>query len=299
MTKIFITGSCGFIGQNLIKKLSSNKKYEILGLYHVQKPILFKENILYIKGNLSNRKNITNIILDYKPDIVIHLGAKHFIPWCEKNKLQTFLVNVYGSYNIIQACNRASVKKVIFSSSAGIYASSKLKLNEKNAIKPIDIYTKTKILAEKIILNTSKIKSIYICRLSNVYGNNTKINHLIHKVRIACINNQTLSIGNLSSIRDYIHISDLIEAFSLLIKKKEGTPTIKTYNISSGKSYSVKKIISIAKKYFPKFKFNQKSSLQRKNDKKFVYINSKKIQKELNWQPKIKIEQYFKNNFFI
>ena len=115
---ILITGGSGFIGSELAKKLIE-KRYRVI-LFDMTPPQKEKKGILFIKGNISNWPEVFNVVREGKIKHIFHLAAM-LSAQCEANPWAAFQVNVLGIYHVLEASRMFNVKKVIFTSSMGVY----------------------------------------------------------------------------------------------------------------------------------------------------------------------------------
>ena len=146
MTKILVTGSNGFIGRQVIKRLNKSE--------------VISDSINTKRINLQNLEEVMKL---NRSDIVIHLGGKtqKELDWNDY-----FINNVIGTLNILEYCIRKNVKKIIFVSTY-VYGNPKYSpVDEKHVINPHNTYTKSKYLAEKLCELYSK----------NFDLNNVKVN---------------------------------------------------------------------------------------------------------------------------
>jgi nucleoside-diphosphate-sugar epimerase len=262
---ILITGTTGFIGKHLVKKIPN---YNIVVNHN-------KKNI-----DLRIRKEVLKI---KKADIVIHLAGK--IP-SEKNYSKNifFEHNVLGTLNILEYCIKNKVKKMIFVSSYLYGVPKKNPINEKQQVKPHNIYAKSKVLCEELCkMYAEKYKiQIIILRPFNIYGNLQKDNSLISNIIKSIKNNNRITIINKNNKRDYLFIDDLIDAIIKLIDYK---CEFEIFNIGSGKSYSFENVIQIFEKKTKK-KIIRKYEISKKNSIPKIQADISKIKKEINWNPK-------------
>ena len=267
---ILITGSSGFIGKNLIKKIP---KYSTTIEKNGEKiDLRDKEKVLKLK----------------RVNTVIHLAGK--TPYSKKlSNNEIFEHNILGTLNILEYCISKKVEKLIFVSSY-IYGNSKNNpINEKHIVQPHNTYTKSKYLAEELCKNYAKkfgIKLI-ILRPFNLFGNLQKKGFLISNIIEAIKNNSSISITNKNNKRDYLHIDDFID---VILKMIDFDCKLEIFNIGSGKSYSFEKIINLFEKKSGK-KIKRENKVSKDNNILKIQADISKITKKTGWHPKYNFEE--------
>ena len=227
MKKILITGSSGYIGSSLYLFLKKN--FKIKGLD--------KKECKYFKIkkiNLLNKNNLNNVLKSFRPDLVIHLAAQSLVDETI-NKKKYYLNNVIATKNLLHCLKKNHINNLVFSSTAAVYKYKNRPLNEKNILKPVSNYAKTKYECEKLI-KSSGLNSI-ILRFFNVCSSikiKKKIigelhdpeTHLIPTVVYKCLfgkkvyvygDNYKTKDGTCE--RDYIHIKDICVAIKKSVMK--------------------------------------------------------------------------------
>ena len=300
---IFVSGGSGFIGTHLIKKLNqTGHKITIFDNFSNSSKIenmrKHKKNIQIIEGDIRNFEELSKSIIGH--EIVIHLAAKISVTESLKNPEETFEVNVKGTENILKACKKHKIKKIIAFSSAAVYGDNdnpNYKFQEDNKTLPISPYGTSKIKMEESILRSSKqdgIKSI-VLRLFNVYGKGQTNEYagVISKF-IECIkNNQSLIIfGGGNQTRDFIDIDDVMELINNIINlnfEKE----FEVYNVGNGESC---KIVDLANLMIKISSSKNKIIFKEKREGEITHSIAAidKAKKELNFDPKISLEDGIK-----
>ena len=269
MTKILVTGSKGFIGKEILKKIDDSK--------------IISDSIDSSRINL---QNIDEVIKMDRADVVIHLGGKTIkgLDWNEY-----FKNNVLGTLNILEYCLRKKVKKIIFVSSY-VYGKPKYSpIDELHRIDPHNAYTRSKYLAEQLCelyAQNSKLQVI-IVRPFNIFGKTLPKGFLISNLFIASQTDEEISIVNKNSKRDFLYIDDFVDVILQLVKYET---KFEIFNVGSGKSYSfeetIKEIQKITNKHF-KIKYSEKDN-ELIDD---IRADISKIQNKLNWKPKISFKE--------
>ncbi len=289
--KIIVTGGAGFIGSHLVERLLKDN-HKVIVLDNLSNGNLnnikhFKKKIVFKKCDLSKKGNWTNSFKDV--DIIFHLAALADIVPSITNPDKYFQSNVTSTLNILMAMKKYNIKKIIYSASSSCYGiPKKYPTLESSKVDPKYPYALTKWLAEEMIIHWSNIYNFeYISlRLFNVYGPRSRTSGTYGAVfgvfMAQKINKLPFTIvGDGSQTRDFTFVSDVVNAMIAALKTNYKN---KIYNVGSGKSISINKIVKILggnKIYIPK----------RPGEPNCTFADIKKIKKELNWQPKININK--------
>jgi UDP-glucose 4-epimerase len=166
---IFVTGGTGFIGSHLVKELLS-KGYDVTCLVRNprKKKEFLNDDVRYILGNLNNIEKVKNEITGH--DVVFHLGAirgEYDIPWEYYYK-----INVDATRLLAEISLQSGISKFLYMSSVGVYGTSPLVVpaDIKTPYNPDSKYHKSKMLAEKIVLEKSHLMDAIIIRPTITYG---------------------------------------------------------------------------------------------------------------------------------
>ena len=282
--KIHITGGSGYIGQNILKKL--NKNYNIS----------FSD---IDNANIENLEEIVKLLKYENPDLIIHLAG---LMGAEKSKEQnnlykTFLVNSFGFMNVLEAARLNDVKNIIFMSSLtvhGAYQNKNQIVDENSSFNPAHPYSTSKVIGEFIARDFAQLTNskIIILRPTIITGNlNGENNAMNEFVKSANENKPIIIFGSGNHEREYIALSDLINAIDASIKYIElnNDPYLfEEFILSSGKAISM---IDLAKKCI-ELVGNGSIKFVEKNVQSFSLIsNIDKAKKFLNWKPKKDVDE--------
>ena len=250
---------------------------------HNENP-LTKENLLKMYDQL---ESITEKILK-NVYCIIHLAGLVEVTKSFENPIKYNKANVIGTLNILKAAKKAKVKKFVYAASASCYGNSKKSpSSEKSDIQILSPYALTKWIAEQLVMSWSKIYKLssISLRFFNVYGSRSKNSGSYSSV-INVFIKQKLSkkaftiVGDGKQTRSFIYVTDVVNA---IIKAAKSKISGEIFNVGGDKSVQIKKLAKLlgGKKIY---------IAKRLGELKYSSANIKKIQKKLNWKPKIDIK---------
>ena len=314
MKNFIVTGGLGFIGSNLIELLLE-KKFRVINIDKVSYASNFyntreyskNKNYIFIKSDINNKKKIIKILKNYKPSGIFNLAAETHVDRSIDGPEEFIKSNIFGVFKILEAfrefykTNKNS--KLIHISTDEVYGDIiKGRSNEKWAYKPSSPYAASKAASDHLVysyVRTFKIPAI-VTNCSNNYGPKQHPEKLIPKMIYNILNNKELPIyGNGKNSREWIYVRDHCEALLKVFNKgKIG----EFYNIGSNKNLNniqiTKKLIQIAKKYLPVSKKVKIKFIKDRPGHDIRYaLDSKKIQKKMNWKSKTNLEKGLENTF--
>ena len=288
--RILITGSAGYLGSMLATKLVSLNynvtavdilKYDKNSLSH----LFGKNNFKFIKGDIRDNNVVKKITKNQ--DFIFPLAALVGAPLCEKFKKNTLITNVYSIKNLIK--NLKPKQKIIYpTTNSGYGIGEKNKYCDENSpLKPISLYGKTKVEAEKIILD---YKNSVCFRLATVFGYSYRMRTdlLVNNFVERAVKTGKLDLFEPYFRRNFIHISDVVSAFVFTIQNFNRLKG-QTYNLGLSNANLTK--IALAKKIKKKIKNLQIRIIKNKfdPDKRDYYVSNRKIEKA-GFKPRNDIE---------
>ena len=301
---ILITGGAGYIGSHISENLiKSKKKLFIIDDLSTGYKRLINKKAKFFKVNIGNKKKIKSIIKNNKIDSIIHLAASLIIGEGEKNPKSYYKNNVSRTKNLMTACVGTSVRNFIFSSTAAVYKDGLKSVTEKSKVKPKSVYGKSKLKAEKLIINYCKKNRINygILRYFNIVGSSpsgkigliNRGDHLFKnfsmqvfkKKPIFKIYGANYHTKDGTCIRDFIHVSDIAEIHNKVLEKIDKTNNSKILNCGYGKGISVKEVANEFKKYTNK-RLRIITLPRRKGDLVKMIALNKSLNKFIKWKPK-------------
>ena len=218
MKKILVTGGCGFVGSNLVRLLLE-KGYIVTVIDSLEKgriEYLRGLDVSFIECNLLDERKLNESFANH--DAVFHLAAYGSVIESIEDPVTNFKVNVQGTFNVLSACVKNNIKKVIFSSTGGaLMGNATPPVNEQTVPKPISPYGASKMACEGYCSAFSEAYSLptVVFRFANVYGPfSAHKQGVFNKYLLALENGDDLIVYGDSS-RDFIYVEDLVAGLLL------------------------------------------------------------------------------------
>ena len=248
-TKLFITGSSGFIGFHVAKRYldkgfkvygfdSMNNYYDIK-LKRSRLNILKKyKNFSFTKGNLENQKKLNSSINKFKPSIIIHLAAQAGVRYSIENPKIYLNSNIIGTFNVIECAKKLKIKHLIIGSSSSVYgANKKFPFQEIDKTdRQISFYAATKKSTENIAHSYSSLWKIPITvlRFFTVYGPWGRPDMAYFKFTKNILRGKKIDVYNKGKMyRDYTYIDDIVDGIVKLTNKIPKLNSSKKYKNDS------------------------------------------------------------------
>lgn len=270
MQNILFLGGAGFIGSNLVHYFLKDNEYKVF-VFEPTFALLdrladVRDNITVIRGSIGDFDLVKCIIEDYRIDILVHLVST-LVPGSTYEDFKREFENVvFPTVRIMDLCADKGVKFIYFSSGGTVYGNSVKgeHFRETDHLSPISYYGLTKqILENNVLFENRRGKLNYlIVRPSNPFGRGQSLHGNQGFIAIAIgkiLAGDPIEVwGDGSSVRDYIYIDDLADAFYKLVKRNVNNEIV---NLGSGYGYSINDIINRLRNFmdFP-FKINYKES---------------------------------------
>ena len=274
---VLVTGSAGFIGANVVKKIFKDfKGVCVIGLDNMNDyyDVSLKEHRLadieesqsssncsykFIKGDLADKALITKIFEEYKPDIVVNLAAQAGVRYSIENPDAYINSNIIGFYNILEACRHYPVEHLVYASSSSVYGGNKkVPFSVDDRVdNPVSLYAATKKSNELLAHAYSKLYNIPSTglRFFTVYGPAGRPDMAYFGFTNKLVRGETIKIFNYGNCkRDFTYVDDIVEGVVRVMQKppekKNGEdglplPPYKVYNIGGGQPENLLDFVTI------------------------------------------------------
>ena len=291
--KALITGSLGFVGKYLCAELAQNG-YEVVGL-----DVRPGEGTL--QADLLDAEQVEQVIDMQRPDAIFHLAAQADVGKSWKAPRLTMELNIVASVNLLEAVRKVNprgIRAVIVGSSDqyGNLGAAGASVNEDMEMKPQTPYAISKRAQEELARLYVRSYGMNICmtRSFNHGGAGQRPGFMIPDfasgiVKVERGEAEALSVGNLSSRRDFTHVKDVVRAYRLIAEK--GRPG-EVYNVGSGVTWSAQEVLDMlrgmAKREIP---VRQDPARMRPSDTPVICCDHSKLTRDTGWTPRLGMEQ--------
>lgn len=253
--RVLVTGAGGFVGGHLVDRLleAIGQGSVILAMSRARLPVGCQTATV----DVLDADAVGQLVESFGPDLVIHLAAQSSIGNATNTAEATWRINLVGTLNIATACARhAPDSAFIFASSGEVYGAS-LKaspVKETAPVSPLNTYARTKLAAEYMLGDVLGMRNkLVILRAFNHSGAGQDVRFVLPSFakQIAEIEvgrqSPVVVTGNLDVARDFLHVSDVVEAYIKLAGRLRDLPSRSIFNVSSGFAVSLRDILGTLK----------------------------------------------------
>lgn len=303
---ILVTGGAGYIGSHMVLELVENGE-NVVVLDNLSTG--FRQNIAdgakLVVGDIADQNTVIETIRAHNVEAIIHFAGSIIVPESLDNPLDYYRNNTINSRTLIEAATKCGVKNFIFSSTAAVYGmAEKSPAFEDAPLAPISPYGSSKMMTEIMLRDTCTAHdfNFVALRYFNVAGadpdgrtgqSSPDATHLIKLANLAALGQRShLDVYGTdyptrdgTCIRDYIHVSDLVNAHSKALKYLRTGGKSQIINCGYGKGYSVLEVIDSVMK-ISSVDFEVRMVDRRAGDPAELVAGTKRIHEILDWKPR-------------
>lgn len=301
MNSVLVTGGCGFVGSNLVRRLVGmvDDVYVMDDMFTGSKDNLLGVDCNITTASVTDRISVHNIVS--KVDTIFHLAARNIIA-STKNPIEDYETNIGGTLNILMEAEEHGAK-VIYTSSASVYGNPKyLPINEDDHIDLLTPYAVSKYSGEGYCMafNESYKLPTIVLRLSNVYGTGQSPANpycgVVAKFMDKCRSNSPIVIhGDGLSTRDFTFVEDVVDA--LILAGLSNIVNGEIFNVATGIETSINDLAEKVIKCMTEDNKDLKCVAPLYVDRRDIdnirrrVLNIEKIRRKLGWTPKYTLKE--------
>ena len=302
---ILLTGGAGYIGSHTtLSLIDKGHTVTVIDNLITGNKTLIPTKAKHFNFDIADENSIQKILKENKFDLVMHFAGLTRVDESVKYPEKYELHNFEKSKIFFSLCIKNNLKKIIFSSSAGVYGNNNSSnLIEESELKPINPYAESKYKIENFLISKKDKIDYTILRYFNVAGaDKGKRSGLIAKsstnlIKVLCelavnkrkkiiINGDDYETKDGTAIRDFIHVTDIADMHVLAANNLVKNRSSNIYNCGYGSGYSVKEVITEMENIL-KNKLQVEIGPRRPKDIAVSVANSDKFKKEFNWKPRL------------
>ncbi len=289
--KVGVTGGSGFIGAHLARSLVAHG-HETYVLDKVPPSV---EGAQWCSVDLLSYDSLREKVKGF--DLLYHLAAIADASYSSENPVETIKVNAEGTVNVLEACRRSAVGRVVYASTIWVYnASEEESVDEETKLssRTRHIYTSSKLVGEYLCNDYHDHYGLNftILRFGIPYGPGGRFNVIPVFIK-AALKGQPITIrGTGEQRRPFIYVSDLAEG---CVSAASETATNRIYNISGSHMISVNEVVELLSKHIKDLKVQRVP--ERTGEIRDKVVSISKAEKELDWKPHVTFDEGFKLTF--
>jgi UDP-glucose 4-epimerase len=245
---VLVTGAAGFIGSRTVPLLL-DAGCEVVAVDDLSGETSWHiptgPRITFVEQDLRDPHGVSDLCTATDPDIVVHLAARHFIPYCEAHPTDTRAVNLGATRNLLVALGAQRPRRIVFASSAAVYSPTMAPIAETGRLGPCELYGATKRAGERMLQRYAAASpgagDLRIARLFNVVGPGDRNPHLLPEIIRQARDGGHLTLGNVTSRRDYVYVDDVAFVLAHLALAPLAPRVL---NVGSGQARTVMEVVA-------------------------------------------------------
>ncbi len=302
---VLVTGGAGYIGSHMVLRLAdAGQAVVVLDNLTTGFDWAIDHRATFVEGNAGDMELVGKLIAAHGITEIVHFAGSIVVPESVSDPLKYYANNTATSRNLIEAAVRGGVKHFIFSSTAAVYGNAGLEpVAETSQLMPESPYGRSKLMTELMLADVAAAHPLTygVLRYFNVAGADPRkrsgqssptATHLI-KVASQAALGQRPSMGIFGTdfptpdgtgVRDYIHVSDLVEAHALLLDYLRKGGASVTMNCGYGRGFSVRDVVRTVKAVSG-VDFKVVEEPRRAGDPASIVARADKVRQVLGWKP--------------
>lgn len=302
---VMVTGGAGYIGSHMVLRLAdAGEDVVVLDNLVTGFDWAIDARATFVEGNAGDIDFVSETIKKYDINEIIHFAGSIVVPESVENPLKYYANNTATSRNLLEAAVTGGVKHIVFSSTAAVYGMVGLDpVVEETPLNPLSPYGRSKLMTEMMLADIAAAYPITYgaLRYFNVAGadpegrSGQSTPNATHLIKVASqtalgqrdkmnIFGTDYDTPDGTCLRDYIHVTDLVEAHALLLDYLRGGGDSTTLNCGYGRGFSVREVIDTVRNVSG-VDFTVEEGPRRAGDPAAIVAGADKVRAVLGWQP--------------
>lgn len=296
---ICVTGGRGLLGKRLVQRIVAGGGHRVVA-FDRQSAILRddtrqSQSVEHVVGSILDLSNLDRTLLGCT--VVFHLAALVHVGRSESDPLRCFEVNALGTAHVLEACQRLGIQRVIYASTSHVYGIPRqLPIDEEHPTAPLSVYAASKLAGEVALQGyaANYALSCDIVRLANVYGASFSPETVIGRALGQVVTGGSISLRNLATVRDFVHVDDVVEALVRLAATGDKGTGCRVVNVSTGQGVSVLEIAETLSNIAAEQGLGRPEVIQTGSgwDELVprLILDNRRLSKLIGWTPQISLE---------
>jgi UDP-glucose 4-epimerase len=310
--KVLVTGGAGYIGSTTAKALKDAGHVPVILDSLLTGPAAFVRDRIFYEGDIADRALLQRIVAEHPDlDCTIHMAARIVVPESVADPYSYYRDNVAKSLDLFDELVRLGKPKVVFSSSASLYAAVEgFEVTEESPLDPPSPYARTKHMMEQMLQDMARATDLraVILRYFNPIGSDPDLesgvyarepSHVLGQLTMAALGQRDAFVitgtehptSDGTGIRDYVHVWDLarahvaaVEQLTSVLERESATSTV--INLGTGEGVTVRELLRTFEKVFGK-QVPTREAPPRPGDAVGAFANVDKARRLLGWSSEL------------
>lgn len=295
---ILIAGGAGFVGSALVRDLLQ-RGHEIISFdnYKFGRPAALKglnRPVRAIEGDIRDTRSLTAVLGHHRVKTIVNCVGDTFVPDAYEDPGRCFDINLMGCLSVLTAARNNGVEKVLYVSSTEVYGDvGESKLNEDQALAPVNTYAVSKMAADRLCY-TFWIEHglpVIIARIFNCYGPRATHPYVIPEIIRQLHAGDLLQLGNIQAKRDFTYVEDTARGLSAILASSIAPGEI--VHIGTGSTISIEELVRMTARIMgkPEPRIEQDPARLRRRDIGCFRCDATKLRNTTDWRPEISMEE--------
>lgn len=291
--RALITGAGGFVGKYVLDSIAA-------GTFPADVAVPFPPGL-----DIRNAEAVRAFVLDAAPAMVVHLAAQSFVPRSITHPEETYLINVMGTLNLLEALSVSGFRgRFLYVSSGDVYGrvkESALPVTAATPAAPMNPYAASKLAAEELCLQWGRRtgRDVLIARPFNHIGPGQSERFVVPSLAAQLMairlgaRPPVLDVGDIDSSRDFTDVRDVVEAYARILERGVSG---KRYIVASGRERRIRELLEdMARLAGVKVEVRQDPTRFRPSEQRRMVADATDARRDTGWAPNIELEKTLKD----
>jgi len=303
---VLVVGGAGYIGSHMVLALlAAGRRVIVLDNLSTGHMELVSPAATFVQGECGDRGLVERVLGQHDVGAVLHFAASSLVGESIGNPLKYYRNNVAQAIELLSAMQAMHVPHFILSSTAAVYGDPQsMPITEAHPTRPTNPYGSTKVALERLLVELEPVSGMrhMSLRYFNAAGahphggigeRHEPESHLVPILMQVALGQRVHAkvfgtdwpTADGTCVRDYVHVCDIADAHLVALRALEGGAASATYNLGTGKGYSVLQVIEAVRRITGR-QIEVEAGERRAGDPAVLVANADRIKQDLGWAPK-------------